>query len=362
MPLVGVIVLAVLLITGIVSLLNSIPLSIRTIYSYSQEGLGITPRGDTNLTPKIVEEVRRDAPVPLERVMVCRASSSVIRSIVGKWPFIVLGLTQEDMRFYLARQHTTSIIGRLPAPGAAEALISEPISRNLNLRIGSTLLGPKNSDNYSPHEVKVVGIAQTDRWIMIDPIEYQRANHFPPVDFAMIFARNREDKVKLDFWADKRFRGRRAQVFAYHLLEKDTNQNFATLYQILNVVIATLVLVITLMMGLLINIYQSQRLVEFGLLQAIGHSRRKLISRVIAESALFVTSGWLLGILSAYLLLLLVKHQLMDPNAWALNTLDTKALVYTVPAPLAIFGVAILTVFLRFRKFDPVGVVERRLV
>jgi len=361
-PLVSVIVLAVLLITGIVSLLNSIPLSIRTIYSYSKEGLGVTPRGDTSLTPKIVQEIKDNSPVPIERTMICRASSAMVRSIVGKWPFIVIGLTDADMRYYLRRQGASSISGRLPAPGAAEAIVSEPVARNLGLKLGSSLLGPNNTDNYSPHEVKVVGIANTDRWLMLNPIEYQRANHFPPVDFAMVFAKNATDQDTLDRWAEKRFKGRHAQVFAYHMLDKETNQGFSTLYRILDVVIATLVLVITLMMGMLINIYQSQRLVEFGLLQAIGHTRKWLIGRVISESALFVVSGWLLGVLIASGFLVLVKQALMDPNAWALNTFDTRAMLYTLPAPLSIFGVAVLTVFWRFRRFDPVGVVERRLI
>ncbi len=361
-PLVSVIVLAVLLITGIVALLNSIPLSIKTIYLYSRESLGITPRGDPNLTPELIDQVREGSPVPIERVMTCRASSGTVRSIVGKWPFVVLGLTQDDIRYYLRRQGVTQIEGRLPIAGAPEGIISEPVAKNLGLQLGSAMVGPANADNYSPKPVKVVGIAHSDRWIMLDTIEYQRKNHFPPVDIAMVFAENLHDQELLDRWAEKHFKGQRAQVFAYHILEKDTNENFATLYKILNVVIGTLVLVITLMMGLLINIYQSQRLVEFGLLQAIGHTKRQLIQRVVSESIMVVVLGWLLGIFIAYLLLLLVKARLMEPNAWALNAFDAKAFAYTLPAPLAILGVAILTVFLRFRKFDPVGVVERRLV
>jgi hypothetical protein len=45
-----------------------------------------------------------------------------------------------------------------------------------------------------------------------------------------------------------------------------------------------------------------------------------------------------------------------------LNPLDAPAYLYTVPIPFAILFVAFATVFLRFRRFDPVAVVERRLV
>jgi ABC-type lipoprotein release transport system permease subunit len=362
LPLTGVIVLAVLLISGIVALLNSIPLSIKTIYSYSQESLAVTPRGDPSQLPVIVRKMRKDAPVPIERVMICRGTSAMVRSIVGKWPFVVLGLTQDDMRYFLQRQHVTGIVGRLPKPGAAEILVSEPVARNKKLKIGDVVLGPDVTDNYSPEKVRLVGIAKTERWMMLNSIEYQRAHYFPPIDAALVFAKNLKDQDKLDRWAVKQFKGERPQMLAYHVLERDTNENFSTLYRILNVVIGTLVLVITIMMGMLINIYQSQRLVEFGLLQAIGYTKRDLLKRVLTETVLVVFAGWTLGVLISYGGLTLVKRLLMDPNAWALTTVDTIAFGYTVPVPLAILTVATLTVVLRFRRFDPVSVVERRLV
>jgi ABC-type lipoprotein release transport system permease subunit len=362
LPLIGVIMLAVLLIAGIVSMMNSIPLSIRTIYSYSQNLLAISPRGDPDVTQKIVERVQAGSPVEIDRIAVCRASGAQVRSIVGKWRFVVLGLEQKDMRYYLERLGVQRVDGRLPEPGAPEALISQPVARNLNLELGDVLLGPDQQDNYSPQEVRVVGIARTDQWLMVNDIDYQRAKHFPPIDNVLVFAKNLDDQQALDAWAEEEFKTERAQVFTFSMLERETREMFSILYRILDVVIATLVLVITIMMGMLINIYQSQRLVEFGLLQALGYTKRQLIGRVLKESALVVTFGWLMGIGFAYLMLLIVKRTLMDPNAFYIATADLVALQYTVPIPAAIMIVAAATVILRFRRFDPVGVVERRLL
>jgi len=361
-PLTGVIMLAVLLVSGIVSLINSIPFSIRTIYLYSKQTLAVTPRGDASMTPKLIEEVRKNSPVPLERVSVARAAGNQVKSIVGKWPFAVIGLKQQDMQYWMDRQSVRAIQGRLPAAGKPEALISEPIARNLNLKLGDALLKPDDNEAYSPYPVKIVGIADTDMWLMVMSYEYVKANHFPDVDVMLAFAKTGADQERLDRWAEEAFKGERAQVFAYHQLEKDTDEMFDILYKILNVVIGTLVLVITLMMGMLINIYQSQRLVEFGLLQALGYTKRQLLRRVMRETISVVVFGWLFGATLAYLLLQLTKRILMDPRAFALNTLDPTAFLYTIPIPLAILLVASLTVIGRFRHFDPVSVVERRLV
>jgi ABC-type antimicrobial peptide transport system permease subunit len=128
------------------------------------------------------------------------------------------------------------------------------------------------------------------------------------------------------------------------------------------VVIGTLVVVLAFLMGMLMNIYQSQRLVEFGLLQAIGYTKRQILSRVLSESVAVIVLGWALGVASALALLTTTKRLLMDPNGFALNIFEPRAYLYTAVIPLSILFVAFATVILRFRRFDPVSVVERRLV
>ena len=361
-PLTTVIMLAVMLVAGIIALIDSIPYSIRTVYSYAKEHVGIAPRGDPNLLPGIVKDVKKHSPVPLERVIICHISGAVVKSIVGKWPFLALGLNQADMRYYAERQHTKSVTGRYPAKGKPEILISRQVARNLGYSIGSVVLKPDDIDNYSPIPVKVVGIAESDRWFMIDSIEFQLANYFPPIDDAMFFAKTPEDQRKLDDWAVKHFKGQRPMVFAYQEIEKNSKEMFQTLYQILNVVIGVLAIVITFMMGMLMNIYQSQRLVEFGLLQAVGYTKRQILNRVLLESFSVIVIGWLMGLVATFALLNIADRVLMQPKAFALDKLDSLAYSYTIPIPFCILIVATTTVILRFRKFDPVSIVERRLV
>lgn len=360
-PLTLVIMMAVLLIAGIVSMIDSIPLSIRTIYRYSERSLGVSPRGDPALTSQIRKVIEEGSPVPIERIVVCRAAGGQVESIVGKWPFIVLGLKPDDLQYMLKEMDTTRLEGRVPKVGAPEAVISEPVARNRGLKLGSVLLGPDLPENYSPQEVKVVGIAQTEMWLMFADYTYEEANHFPPIDNLLVIAPSLAEQEVLDRWAIEKFKGERAQLFAFHRLEEETSDMFQILYRILDVVIGTLVLVITMMMGMLINIYQSQRIVEFGLLQALGYTKRQLLKRTLVETFLVLILGWILGLAAAYGFLNIAKVVLMDPKAFALDTLDPIAYRYTIPIPLAILAVASMTVWLRFRNFDPVTVVERRM-
>lgn len=362
LPLVGVIVLAVLLISGIISLINSIPLSIRTIYSYSKQMVAVTPRGDQDMVPGLVRRLTTGAPVPIERIMLARGTGTQVQSIVGKWQFFVMGLKPEDAKYLLRRFRTRSLEGRMARVGMPEVVVSSPVATNKGFKIGTVVLGPNISESYSPKPVKVVGIARSDEWFMLGDYEYQRANHYPDVDVIMAFAPTLAQQEKLDRWAYRTLKGARAQVLAYFRLEQQTATMFNTLFVILDVVIGMLVLVITLMMGMLINIYQSQRLVEFGLLQAMGYTKRQLMARVLAETLLVLAAGWALGLAAGYGMLELTKAQLMEPRAFAISTWDPMAIRYTIPVPITILIVASLTIYIRFRNFDPVAIVERRLV
>jgi putative ABC transport system permease protein/lipoprotein-releasing system permease protein len=364
LPLIGVILLAVMLIAGIVSMIDSIPLSIRTIYGYSRFFLAVSPRGDPTLPKKVIKQIESGTPVPIGRVVLCRASGAQVMSLVGKWPFTVLGLTHDDMRYFLKRIGVSDadIHGRLPVEAAPEAVVSRPVAKNLGLKLGSTLLSPQDKDNYSPLAVKVVGIVDTPEWLMLDDVVYQRLHHLWPTDGVLVFARNLRDQDKLDRWAFNALKGRRALPIAYFDLERETNETFSILYRILDVVIATLVIVLAVMMGMLMNIYQSQRIIEYGLLQAIGYTRRRLMARALTETATVLVLGWMLGLGAASLLLRVVDALIMEPHAFVISIFDANAVGYTATVPIAILAVASATVALRFRRFDPVSIVERRLV
>ena len=128
LPLLLVITLAVMLIAGIVALMNSIPLSVTMIYSYSRFSLGVSPRGDQSQLEEIRSRLENGTPVPIERTVVCRASTASVESIVGDWPFVVFGFEQDDMRYYVRKLGNGKVAGRYPEVGRPEAVISRAVA------------------------------------------------------------------------------------------------------------------------------------------------------------------------------------------------------------------------------------------
>jgi ABC-type lipoprotein release transport system permease subunit len=341
--------------------MNSIPLSIETVYGFSRYLTGVTSRGDPSEIP-VLEEHFKKSPVPIERQIRCRTTIFNVKSIVGPWPFVLYGLRLTDMPFFIDKFALQRMQGRLPKPGQPEAIITEQLAINLSLQIGDTLLGPDTDRSYSPFEVKVVGICDSEDWLAFTSYEYLAANHFPPIDVFLLFAKDQRTQRQLDAWSEESLKGERAVVFTYPSLRRDTRDTFRTLFKILNVVVGLLVVVIAIMMAMLVNIYLTQRIVEFGLLQAIGITKRQLTLRAIKEVSLVVILGWILGAILVFTLLSIIKRQLMDPRAFALDALDPVAYGYTLSVPIVILAAAIITVWYRFKVFDPIAVVERRIV
>ena len=142
LPLIAVISLAVMLVQSIIALINSIPLSIQTIYRYTDRFLGVSPRLDPTLTPVFVKELTTKPPVEIERVILCRGSGAQVKSIVGKWPFAVMGFEKDDLEYYLRREDYTGITGRRPVDGKPEMMVSTPVAKNLHVKIGDISLSP----------------------------------------------------------------------------------------------------------------------------------------------------------------------------------------------------------------------------
>lgn len=340
--------------------MNSIPLSIRKIYGHGRYFTGATSRGDMRFFSELSAHFEK-SPVPIERKVVCQTTTFEINSLVGPWPFLIYGLKAKDVDYVTKKVGLYALEGRLPRPGNPEAAITLPIARNLRLSIGDVLLAPNKEKHYSPQPVRVVGIWNSEEWFAITSYEYLFHHHFPPLDALLVFAKDEKMQRQLDAWAEKSLLGKHARAYTYLQLEQETKHAFATLFAILNLVIGMLVVVVTLMMSMLMQIFLSQRSTEFGLLQAIGFTKRQLMRRVLGESLWITIVSWTSGAVFALLLFFIVKSVYFEPRGYYLNPFDVLAFLYTLPIPMAIFLASFVTIWNWFRRFDPISIIERRI-
>jgi hypothetical protein len=206
LPLTLVLALAVLTIASVVALLNSIDRTILKIYDYNRYFAAITPRGSNKLKQELVERIER-APyyAASYETVVCFMNAE---TIVGKMPFVIFGLEQDQMEPLAARCRLDLREGRYPLPGEAGVVLSEPLMRNKNLKLGDVVLSPLIPDQYAPVPVRVVGVLHGDTWLAIGSLEFIRDNFFPPTRNLLIFATEPRYQPRLDAWIRESTQGR----------------------------------------------------------------------------------------------------------------------------------------------------------
>ncbi len=358
-PVTLVIVLSVVLIGTVVTIIRSIDLTVLTVYGYNRYFLVAVPRNGNRVDPRAELTIRAE-PLAKEiyRISVCFTN---IHTIFGKFPFVLFGLTQEEMPKMLRLTRMRLVQGRLPREGEAACALSVGIARNRNLKIGDVVLAPNIEDSFAPVPVKLVGLLDGENWFAVISKEFVQKNYFPPLEEIVVAAPTPEQQPELDRRLDNALDKRLVRLYTFGHLVRELRSSLRNLYLIMNIVITIVVLVIAIMMGMLSNIFFMQRLPEFALLAAMGYTRGMLLWRVVRETALLVSLGWTLGVLLSMGILWGLYGWVFEPRGMLLQPMDWQAYQYTVPVPIAVLAFAAMSVGPRLLAMDPVLVIERKV-
>jgi len=368
LPMGFVIVLCVFLIASIATIVNSIDLTILTIYGYTRHYTYVIPQRVTqNVPPDQVAIIKKDPRI--DRVMNAGVFFTNIKTVMGRLPFVVLGVEGKDQEYLLKRVGTGLVSGRLPADGMPEAVLSEPLVQNKRIKLGDLVAGPTDEGGISgsPVPVRLVGILKGPTWIAFTSRSFceqtfltsPRCVVFTTKEPGDLFSVNQE-LMPAGRKAEGKLAASKVQLLSFQNLVRELRDSLSSMYLIMAVVNGTVIFVIALMSGMLSNIYFTQRIAEFAVLAAIGYQRARLIWRVVGETFLLTIIGWILGALVTLVLLSYLKTAVFEPRGLIINPRDIFAYKYTIPIPLCITAFAVATIALRLLRLDPVTIIERR--
>jgi ABC-type antimicrobial peptide transport system permease subunit len=288
---------------------------------------------------------------------------------MGRFPFVVLGVTPENREYLMGRIGTKLIEGRMPAEGMPEAVLSEPIANNKHIKVGDIIAGPTDEGGISgsPVPVRCVGILKGPVWIAFSTKSFcdqtflttPRTTLFTTKRPDDLFAVNTELMPVKDKTHGK-LNPAKVNLLSYQNLVAELRDSLSSMYLIMAVVNGTVIFVIALMSGMLSNIYFSQRIAEFAVLAAIGYQRARLVRRVVVETLLLNLAGWALGALVTVVFLTYFKTAVFEPRGLIIDPRDLYAYKWTLPIPFTITIFAVTTIAARLMRFDPVTIIERR--
>ncbi len=356
-----VIVLSVFLIASVVTIVNSVDLTVTTIYNYTQIATPIIPQRSTLSVDDSSEAIVRKQP-GIDQIMDSGAFFMNINTVFGRVPFICFALTDPQRDYLMHRAGDRLTSGRLPVAGRPEAILSEGLVRNKKLKIGDIVAGPTDEGGIAgcPIPVKLVGIMSGPSWIAFTSRSFADAALPAMPTFLLVTTKSPGDLAAVSKSLDNNLDHAKVQVLSNHNLVQQLRDSLASMYLIMSLVNAMVILVVAIMSGMLSNIYFTQRLSEFAVLAAIGLRRSVLIWHAVSETAILTAIGWVLGIIVTWSSLSYMRGTVFEPRGMLIDPHDIVALLYTVPIPLIITLFAVATIAYRMSRLDPVAIIERR--
>lgn len=368
LPMGFVIVLCVFLIAAVASIANSIDLTVRTIYRYTEFFTYVIPQRSTQSVPMDQRAVLELQP-EIERIIEGGVFFVNIKTVVGRLPFVVIGSNEEERDYLLKRIGATLESGRMPGDGKAEVVVSKPILENRGLKLGDVIAGPLDEGGIagSPVPVKVVGILKSDIWVAMSSRTFTDKTFLLtpkcllfttkiPTDLDVV----NERLMPVGRKGDGLLSPEKVNVLTRASLLAEVRDSLSSMYMIMEVVSATVIFVIALMSGMLSNIYFTQRIPEFGVLAALGISRVRLMMKIVWETVILTVIAWALGSVLSVFLLTYLAANVFKQRGLFLDAMDPWAYQHTLPIPVAITVFAMVTVWVRLKRLDAVSVIERR--
>jgi ABC-type antimicrobial peptide transport system permease subunit len=285
-----------------------------------------------------------------------------INLLAGNAQFDLYGFDPEGMQQLLTLYGDQVTVGRLPKSNASEVAISEEIARARHVWIGGKVGNDIDELDRLPDSFTVVGIIKGPTRLGIIPLDYMTEHYLFERRYQGLIVVPQPGHEQAVHEEVQRLVGDQAfRLFDWPYIKGKIDSLIANLDGINHFLILLVTVVLSLVVGLLNNLFFRQRMNEFGLLAAVGYSRWNLILRVVRESVGVVLVSWLLGVALGVAVLSWFNLTFIVPHGLLMNVLDWNVLVvHTLPIPLMVFLFGMGTVAWQLLRLDPISIIERR--
>ena len=267
--------------------------------------------------------------------------------------------------------------GELPQPRSSQIVLTRALARNRGLSVGDAVGKPIYERDSMPTEMAVVGLLDSPapqlaeregypvpdapRWagfVSYEFVENHERYSAAPMHALVMPVEGREAEVET--WLEKSIDSPQVDV-----------ETFGTSYRlwrgltqmgVLVLVISESILAMVAALALVIlnTIFFTQRRDEFGILHAVGHSRRRLIARTLRESVSVVSVAWLIGAALCVAGLIYAQANVYVPLGVRIDLYNPTPWFFTLPIPLAVVVASTGTIAWALSRLDPVSIIERR--
>lgn len=319
----------------------------------------VFPKRETRLAKGLLEQLAAHPAV--ERVIESRTCAVRVKTLIGPMPFSLRAVRRGEMEFLMNRVNARLKEGALPKAGTGEVALHENIMRANGWSIGREFGLDVDEEDWMPGRFQVVGILDGPTPVGVCSFEYlnnplQYAFSAKLWERVIVVAKPGRTPEMNGFLRSLKD----AKVYDKARAVDDVVQGFDRIILVFRFISATLIIVVSLVVGLINNIFFAQRIDEFAVLLAIGHTKRRLFRMVSGETAAMMTFSWVLGLGLGSAVFAAFRGLVLLPRGIPIPLWQPGALAVSATLPVVAQVFAIVTVLGRLRRIDPVSIIERR--
>lgn len=317
------------------------------------------PKKDTRVPPEVREKILAHPAV--ERLVDSRNCFMRVKTLIGPVPYQLRAAKAAEMPYLMELAGAKLASGRLPAPGTSEVALHDNLMKANGWVLGREFGMEVDDKDWMPGRFKVVGTLDGPAPMGLASAEYL-SNPLVYAFSAKLWERllvvaKPGRTEEMNAW----LRGL-PDVKVYDKIQavEDVSEGFDRILLILNFISVTLIVVVSVVVGMIQAIFFGERMGEFAILLAIGHPRRRLLRKVSLETAGLMGISWLAGAGLALATLAVFRASVLAPMGVDIPLFQPAAAAVSLSLPVVAHLFATVTVTRRLRALDPVTIIERR--
>jgi hypothetical protein len=306
-------------------------------------------------------------PTVAHTILAIRLGMQMVLPPGGGTDVNIYGVSEADLPVLLESYGLHVQEGRLPRPRSNEMVLSAAIATNRDLHVGDVIGGETDDgDTFVvdalPTEMVVVGILSPDRpWIGFASYEYLHSHELTSSRSPRLLIIPRQgQKQTLDNWLEGSVASTQAQITTHAMMEREYREMMTATVLTFAALEYMIAAVAAIALATLNHIFFSQRREEFGILNALGRSRRWLVLRTMKETGSVAGIAWVVGAVLCGVGLLSVQSLVYGPRGLTVDFFSLSPWLLTLPLPLTVVAASAGVVAWMLHRLDPVSVIERR--
>jgi ABC-type lipoprotein release transport system permease subunit len=320
----------------------------------------------SELDPGVVGQIKSH-PTVARTIPAIRLGMQMVLPPGGGTDVNIYGVSEADLPVLLESYGLHVQEGRLPRPRSNEMVLSAAIATNRYLHVGDVIGGETaNGEAFVvddlPTEMVVAGVLSPDRpWIGFASYEYLHSHELTSSRSPRLLIIPRQgQKQALDSWLEGSMASTQAQVITHAMMEREYREMMTTTVLTFAALEYMIAAVAAIALATLNHIFFTQRREEFGILNALGRSRRWLVLRTMKETGSVAGIAWVAGAVLCGVGLLGVQSLVYGPRGLTVDFTSLSPWLLTLPLPLSVVAASAGVVAWMLHRLDPVSVIERR--